>query len=190
MKILITAFGSFLKNNINSSLECMNELPSSINGAEIFKYELPVSYIGARMKLLSLIEENKPNLVISLGLAANRKSISIEYQAFNIMDSIYPDNDGSIFNNKIIDENQENSIKTQLDLEKIINVLKQKYAFIAISDNPGRYVCNTVYFSSLSMQKNNNLKSIFIHLPTFEVVSKENMVSCLVDIISELIANC
>ena len=189
MKILITAFGSFLKNNINSSLECMNELPSSIDDAEIFKYELPVSYIGAQMKLLALIEEKDPDLVISLGLAGSRDYISLENRAYNLMDSKSPDNDGNIFINKKIDENEKNYIISQLDLAKIQSNLNTKYSFIKISNDPGRYVCNTVYFTSLSIQNKNNLKSIFIHLPNFNVIEKEAMVNCLIDIIGELTSN-
>ncbi len=189
MKILITAFGSFLKNNINSSLECMNELPSSIDGAEIIKYELPISYIGARVKMLALVEEKTPDLVISMGLAASRDSISLETRAYNLMDSKVPDNDGNIFNNTKIDKNEKNYINSQLDLLKIKNDLKSKYTFINISNDPGRYVCNTVYFTSLSMQIKNNMKSVFIHLPNFNAIGKEAMVNCLIDIIKELISH-
>lgn len=189
MKILVTAFGSFLKNNVNSSLECMNELPSTINGSEVFKRELPVSYDDARMNLLASMREIEPDLVVSLGLAANRKTISLEKQAFNKMDSSYPDNNGTIYKGKIIDENEENYIKTQFDLEKIKSMLENKYPFILVSDNPGTYVCNTVYFSSLSVQNKNHKKAVFIHLPPLDVIQKEIMVKCLIEIIQELISN-
>ncbi len=68
MKILVTSFGSFLKNNINPSLECMNELPEFINGFRIFKCELTVSYIDSQVALLHKIDEVKPDIVISLGV--------------------------------------------------------------------------------------------------------------------------
>ena len=189
MKILVTSFGAFLKNNINSSLECMNELPKTINDSDIFKCELPVSYKESRMKLLVCIQDIQPDIVISLGLASGRKTISLETQAINLMDSKYPDNDGCVFENEIIYKNCENYIKSQFDLEKIKNNLSKKYPFISISNSAGTYVCNAVYFSSLHAQKGNQKKSVFIHLPNFEIISKEVMVNVLKDIIIELIEN-
>lgn len=189
MKILVTSFGAFLKNNINSSLECMNELPKTINGSHVFKRELPVSYNASRVKLLASIREIKPDIVVSLGLATGRKTISLETQALNLMDSKYPDNDGNIFVDKIIEENCKNYIKSSFDLEKIKNNLSRKYPFISISNSAGTYVCNAVYFYSLSIQNEYKHKSIFIHLPTFEIISKEVMVQVLKDIIIELVEN-
>ena len=189
MRILVTSFGAFLKNNANSSLECMNELPKTINGSDIFKCELPVSYSASRMKLLTFIQEFKPNIVVSLGLAAGRKNISLETQALNLIDSKYPDNDGNIFINKIIEKNCEKYIKSSFDLEKIKNNLSRKYPFISISNNAGTYVCNTVYFYSLSLQNEYKHKSIFVHLPTFNIISKEVMVQVLQDIITLLMEN-
>ena len=187
MKILITSFGAFLKNNVNSSLECMNELPKTIYDANVFKCELPVSYNESRVKLLATIRQIKPDIVISLGLAAGRKCICLERQAVNLMDSRFPDNDGNIFQNKKIDQKCENICKTPFDLEKIRNELIKKYSFISISNSAGTYVCNAVYFSSLSAQNEYKYKSIFIHLPPFDIIPKGEMVLALKDIIYELI---
>ena len=187
MKILVTSFGSFLKNNINPSLECMNELPEFINGFRIFKCELPVSYIDSQVALLHKIVEVKPDIVISLGLAVGRKTIALESEAINLIDSKFPDNNGVIFENRIINENSEYILKTSYDLQKIKNDLNDKYEFISISNSAGTYVCNTVYYSSLLNQEKNKYKGIFIHLPKYDVIDKKIMINALIDIIKELI---
>ena len=166
----------------------MNELPETINGSHIFRCELPVSYIDSQNVLLHKIEKIKPNIVVSLGLAAGRKTISLETQAINLMDSQFPDNNGVIFERRKISENFIDTLKTSYDLQKIKDDLIEKYSFISISNSAGTYVCNTVYYLSLLNQDKNKYKAIFIHFPQYDVIKKEIMINSLVDIIKALIS--
>lgn len=42
------------------------------------------------------------------------------------------------------------------------------------SDNAGRFVCNYVYYHSLRFAEENEIKSIFVHVPLFLTIDEES----------------
>ena len=77
MQIIITAFEPFGEFKNNSSYEGLNNLISN----NVTKIVLPVAYPDAYLKLKPFIKDD--NFIILLGMAANRKMISIEERAKN-----------------------------------------------------------------------------------------------------------
>ena len=87
MRITVTAFEPFGGFNTNSSFTAISQLDDSID-----KLILPVSYPDAYIYLKEHLKES--DLIILLGMAASRKTISLEERARNILEFKIPDNRG------------------------------------------------------------------------------------------------
>lgn len=158
MKILVTGFKPFLNNKVNTSMELL----------KLIKEEtllLDVSYLNAPKELKEKINEYNPDFILSLGLNASLKEgIQIEKVAYNLMDSKGKDNDGIIKTNEIINKNKNNFYLNPIDFKKLENYLKSNDIKYKLSRDPGRYICNLVYFEVLSSFN----KGLFIHVPTIK----------------------
>jgi pyroglutamyl-peptidase len=89
--ILVTGFEPFGGRGANPSLEVLAKL-KPFPGTRLFKARLPVSGRAVGKKIASLIARLKPDLVVSLGLAAGEAAIRVERFAVNIADYSIKDN--------------------------------------------------------------------------------------------------
>ncbi len=66
-------------------------------------------------------------------------------------------------------------VRTALDLDAIVDELRGEWPQVAISDDPGRYLCNHIYFLSLGCCKEKGKgaprHSLFVHVPPHETPS-------------------
>ena len=77
MRILVTGFEPFGKNDINPSLELLKKLPSQILKADIIKLEIPVVRWKALDKIREAIKEYSPDVVLSVGQLSGKPDVSI-----------------------------------------------------------------------------------------------------------------
>lgn len=172
MKLLITGFEPFSGDKINPSKLVAKELPKRDRSVHI----LPVSYKKAREELLKIIEIEKPDYIISLGLNAKAKEIKVEKAAYNLMKASKPDEDGVLkTGEKIVSEGQD-KILTKVDIKSIVSRCQEIGIPIEESSDPGRFVCNDVYYTSLSSKVKG---ALFIHLPKISCLSLEKMVQAV-----------
>jgi len=163
--ILITGFNPFGGENVNPSYEAVKLLEDSIKGVNIIKKEIPTEFFGAKKELISLIKEYKPDFVINVGQAGGRESISIEKQAFNLMDASIPDNAGFKPSNQKISDNGKDVLYSSLPIEQMKENLINYGIPCYISNSAGRYVCNYVMYCMLEEAEKYNFKSGFVHVP-------------------------
>jgi len=96
-KILLTGFGPFAKNQENISERIALELDKlSIDEYQVQSLILPVTYFGAPKLMQETIINLNPSIVVSLGLAAERKAINPELLGINFRHSNTADNDDYI----------------------------------------------------------------------------------------------
>ena len=93
-KILVTGFEPFLDFKINPTMQIVEAL----NGKKIDSYDivgriLSVDFQQSAEQLKQHIEEVKPQIIISLGLAGGRFKVTPERIAINVKDG-EPDNNG------------------------------------------------------------------------------------------------
>lgn len=158
--ILVTGFKPFGKNEVNPSMVLLDELGVS---AGITTLLLDVSYSKAKKTLIEKIEDMHPDFILSFGLAAKRKCICLERFAYNEMSASRPDEDGIMKQGDPIIEGASMRLETVVDLSKF------RLPEVEVSENPGRFICNEVYYLALS----SGIPSLFIHLPPFEVIPRE-----------------
>ena len=165
MKILITGFGSFLGHEVNPAEKVALALKKEHYATAI----LPVSYAQAKTDFLKIRDLHSSDFILSLGLASSRKCISLEQMAYNEMNAIPLDNDGVRKMGEAIITGGKTFLKTSVDVVKIHDALLQAGISSNISTDPGRYICNEVYYLDLM----SGVPSLFVHFPAAETLSIE-----------------
>ena len=89
-KVLLTGFEPFGTATSNPS----GEIVKQISGDNIVTAILPVAYTQSADRLLALIAEHNPDVVICLGQAEGRTAITPEKVAINLDDARLADNEG------------------------------------------------------------------------------------------------
>jgi hypothetical protein len=94
--ILLTGFEPFGGDDSNPSWRIAQALHGQyIEGARVEAVCLPTVFGAANTTLRAAVLRHRPQLVLCLGLAANRAEISVERVAINVDDARIPDNAGA-----------------------------------------------------------------------------------------------
>lgn len=144
--LLVTGYEPFGGRDTNPSWEAASMLPDEMNGVRIVKRELPVVYSRGTRLLNSLIDELKPDAVLSLGLAGGRRVISIERMAFNLRETSSPDNDGYVAAGERIAPDGDDGYFTTLPNREMKEALEKENIPAELSTSPGFYLCNNAMY--------------------------------------------
>jgi len=167
MKVLVTGFEPFGGEEINPSWEAVSRLPDRIEGAEIIKHQLPVTFNGVRKVLPRLIIDKKPDIVILTGQAGGRPNITVERVAINVMDSKIPDNEGFAPEDEPVFGGAPPAYFATLPIKAIVGALRKEKIPAGVSNTAGTYVCNAAMFTALHTiaVAGMETKAGFIHVP-------------------------
>lgn len=169
MKILLTGFTPFPKHPVNPT----ESIVAAFQDRDIVTHVFPVAYDAVARELPQLLEQEKPDRILSFGLAGSRRLFSLEQTAYNETKASLPDVAGVLREGGIILPKQPSELSTPFDLRALEAILKKEGFAFTHSTDPGRYLCNDVYFRCLS----SGIPSLFVHVPTFENSSLENDVA-------------
>ena len=181
LKILLTGFEPFGKDERNPSSEAVNQVPQ-IDGMEIRKLILPVTWSGAFVKMLSVWEEFEPDGILMTGLAGGSDRIRIERIGINLCGATkdnlgkYPDgSEHCATEQKIREDGADAYFSTYAD-KRILDALHNAGIPAGFSFSAGTYLCNYVLYSSLEKisRAKKPIKAGFIHVPYAEG-QRENM---------------
>ena len=183
MKVLISGFTIFSSHAENSSQIIAEILQQTkIPGIEIQTVVLPVSFSSAFNHLKNEIDNFEPDYVICLGLAGDRKKISLEKVAINFIHSSIPDNDGVKIEEMPISEGPAAYFST-LPVKEM-RELSSPFP-VEVSFSAGAYVCNYLMYRTLEYLKETKIKAGFIHLPHLNE-NKSSILESIVGMISLL----
>lgn len=165
-KIALTGFENFGNNKENVTEILTRDIAKKYKWVNTLI--LPVSYNRCYENISSLEGE----VLIHLGLASSRDKISLERCAYNKRSAFLPDNDGATYNDEKILYSGNNIVETTLkgELNDLEDKLNTSHIPCYISTDPGRFVCNNIYYMSLSKEKR---PVLFIHFPPFEKMEKD-----------------
>lgn len=181
MKILITGFEPFNGMEVNPSKTIAKKYVRS----NYIVCILPVSYQKAKEEFLKVIEKEKPDYILSLGLNSGSQSVRVEHYAYNLMSGKNPDEDGVYKNQEVIIPGAPSRFSSLVDTTLITTLCKLKGISCIESGDPGRFICNMIYYLALNSKAK---ASLFIHLPKFEDMSSDQMVLA-VDVAIEVLIN-
>ena len=163
-KVLLTGFEPFGKATLNPS----GEIVKQISGDNIVTAILPVAYAQSAERLLALIVEHNPDVVISLGQAEGRTHISPERIAINLDDARLADNEGVIRNDVPIVVGGPVAYESTLPIKDIVKAINDVGVPAAVSLSAGAFLCNHVFYVAQDHFKGTKVRSGFVHVPLMD----------------------
>ena len=168
-KVLLTGFEPFGTATSNPS----GEIVKQINGDNIVTAILPVAYAQSAERLLALIEQHNPDVVICLGQAEGRTQITPEKVAINLDDARLPDNAGVQRSDvKILDDGPD-AYFTSLPIKEMVDAAKAAGVPASVSLSAGAFLCNHVFYVAQNNFAGTKVRSGFVHVPLMDSQAPE-----------------
>lgn len=166
MKIIVTGFDPFGGETINPSIECVKALPE-IEGVELIRLELPTVFKESAKRLNEVINDVKPDAVLSVGQAGGRPGITMERIAINVDDARIPDNISQQPIDEAIQLDGEAAYFTTLPIKRIVKAIREAGIPAEVSNSAGTFVCNHIMYQSLfaATKADKPFKAGFMHIP-------------------------
>ena len=168
-KVLLTGFEPFGTATSNPS----GEVVKQISGDNIVTAILPVAYTQSGERLLQLIAEHNPDVVICLGQAEGRTQITPEKVAINLDDARLADNDGVLRNDVKIIESGPDAYFSTLPINEIVEAIKARGVPATVSLSAGAFLCNHVFYVAQNKFAGTKVRSGFVHLPLMDSQAAE-----------------
>jgi len=168
-KVLLTGFEPFGNATSNPS----GEIVKQISGDNIVTAILPVAYAQSADRLLSLIEQHKPDVVICLGQAEGRTAITPERVAINLDDARLADNQGVLRNDVKILQDGPDAYFSTLPVNELVAVIKAQGIPAAVSLSAGAFLCNHVFYVAQNKFAGSDVRSGFVHVPLMDSQAAE-----------------
>jgi pyroglutamyl-peptidase len=163
-KVLLTGFEPFGKASLNPS----GEIVKQIKGDNIVTAILPVAYAQSAERLLALIAQHNPDVVICLGQAEGRTQITPERIAINLDDARLADNDGEMRNDVPIIVGGPVAYESTLPIKDFVKAINDAGVPAAISLSAGAFLCNHVFYVAQNKFVGTKVRSGFVHVPLMD----------------------
>ena len=168
-KVLLTGFEPFGTATSNPS----GEIVKQVSGDNIVTAILPVTYAQSAERLLELIAEHNPDVVICLGQAEGRTQITPEKIAINLDDARLPDNAGVQRSDvKILDDGPD-AYFTTLPIKEMVDAAKAAGVPASVSLSAGAFLCNHVFYVAQNKFAGTKVRSGFVHVPLMDSQAPE-----------------
>ncbi|WP_096435799.1 pyroglutamyl-peptidase I [Alteribacter populi] len=172
MNLLISGFEPFGELSVNPTQVLAEKAQEwEVEGVNIHTVVLPVVYHACARRLIDEIERVNPDVVLSLGVAVGRSSITPERIGVNLQDTVgegkLGDNAGQKPKDEKLYETGPDGIFSTLPNRFLVNALKEAGIPAQISNTAGAYICNNTLYEMLVYLKNESseIKAGFIHVP-------------------------
>lgn len=172
VRVLLTGFEPFpaSSDRDNSSREAVDAYVAGPMPDEIVAMHavLPVEYDAAPALVEDLISRCDPDIVVGFG--QGRSAVDVETIAYNRKDSAaiaggVPDNRGVVYGGEPIVEGGPAEHHTALPVDAILARLGELNIRANSSTDPGRYVCNNLFYAVMDVAQNTSRVGGFVHLP-------------------------
>ena len=166
MKIIVTGFDPFGGEKINPSIECVKALPE-IEGVELIRLELPTVFKESAKRLNEVINDVKPDAVLSVGQAGGRAGITMERIAINVDDARIPDNISQQPIDETIQTKGAAAYFSTLPIKRIVKAIREAGISAEVSNSAGTFVCNHIMYQALfaATKADKPFKAGFMHIP-------------------------
>jgi len=169
IKVLLTGFEPFGEAALNPSGEIVKQISSD----NIVTAILPVAYTRSAAVLLALIEEHKPDVVISLGQAEGRTQITPERIAINLDDARLADNEGMLRSDLPIIVGGPTAYESTLPIKEFVDAINASGVPAAVSLSAGAFLCNHIFYVVQDKLKGTKVRSGFVHVPLMDEQAEE-----------------
>lgn len=164
-RLLVTGFDSFGGDSINPSWEAVLKLPDTIGDFVLCKLQIPTIFQTAAETVLAQAKELRPDVILCIGQAGGRSSVTPERIAVNIRDARIPDNAGNSPSGERIDPEGPAAYFSTLPVKHMAEKIAEARLPATVSNSAGAFVCNDVLYSLLHHYHNTKTRVGFIHVP-------------------------
>ena len=175
-RLLLSAFGPFGEHAVNASAEVARRLwEEGVEGCDLVKIELPTVRRESADLLLHAFDRVRPDVVVMLGIAAERDEITPERVAINVDDYAIPDNAGNQPVDEAVVAGAPAAYLATLPVKRIVAALADANIPSRVSNSAGTYLCNHVSYAMLHHIERSGApcRAGFIHLPQMSEVVPE-----------------
>jgi pyroglutamyl-peptidase len=170
-RVLVTVFQDFPADgwHANVSQVAVDRLRfGDLAGVAVMRLTLPVEFDLAPAIVADAIARCRPERVVSFGQGGDE--LALERRGHNLKDTSevaggVPDNRGRVEVAAPIDPLGPATRDTLVPIDRVQAALRGLGETAALSDDPGRYVCNDVYYATLGAT---TVPTLFVHLPYTE----------------------
>lgn len=187
--VYLTAFGPFPPYSVNSSeaaVGCLDivQLGKEL-GVKIYREVLKVEYDSVSKIVNKRWSELNPKLAVHVGVSGQAETLVLEQVAHN---SGYKKNDicGCCPSGGMCCLDGEEVIQSGIRMDLVTKALNSDTTLklpCCKSTDPGRFLCDFIYYTSLKQDKS---RSAFIHVPTLNKFTKEDISAAIAKAIKEM----
>ncbi|MCC7539955.1 MAG: pyroglutamyl-peptidase I [Deltaproteobacteria bacterium] len=176
-RVLLTGFEPFPADSSsdNSSEQAVLAFDAgSVEGVSVARLVLPVEWDVAAQILVDTVERCRPDVIIGFGQGRSR--VDLETTAYNTKDTAeiaggIPDNRGLVLGGEPIVSGGPAEIATRLPATTIVDALVAAGIDAGTSDDPGRYICNNLFYRLMHAVRETPAVAGFVHLPRLPRIS-------------------
>lgn len=172
-RLLITGFRPFGGEMINPSWDAVCRLPDVINGYSLHKLLIPVVFGEGAQRVIDEAEKILPDVILCIGQAGGRDSVTPELVGINLRHGTIPDNSGYAPVDEPIITGGERAYFSTLPVRKIASLISEEGIPSYVSYSAGAYVCNDVLYTLLRRYDKTETRVGFIHVPYSKEQNKE-----------------
>ncbi|MBI5479650.1 MAG: hypothetical protein HY906_12375 [Deltaproteobacteria bacterium] len=177
-RVLLTGFEPF---PADSSSDNVSERavggfdPGAVADVTLMRLTLPVEYDTAAAWVNDVVGRCQPDVLVGFG--QGRTAVDLETTAYNVKDTSevsggVPDNRGVIIGGEPIVEGAPDEVASGLPLQRILDGLRRAGVDAGLSDDPGRYICNSVFYTMVRAAAGTPRVGGFVHLPRMYTVDE------------------
>lgn len=175
MKVVVTSFEPFGGDTENASIWSADVIANALrkHGHQVVTTALPVTFSKSALLLQHAVAKHKPDLLLCIGEAGRRSTISLEVHARNLIHARIPDNEGEQPQNCVIDpaRPQIQVTSMQSSIADIVQAAAHTTVPVKESTDAGTFVCNFVTYHAYSL----NTAALFIHVPAIRTHNEANV---------------
>ena len=164
-KLLITGFDPFGGATINPAWEAVKLLPDAIADFEVHKLEIPTVFGLATEKVLEKAAEIQPHVILCIGQAGGRASVTPERIGVNIRDAKITDNLGNQPVGQFVAEKGPAAYFATVPVMTMADAICAENLPGQVSNSAGAFVCNDTLYGLLHHYTGTDVKVGFIHVP-------------------------
>ena len=167
--VLLTGYEPFASFDRNPSALLARALDGAhCGGARVIGRVLPVDLRAMPALLSDLLSSHRPDVVLSLGLAAGTATISVERVAVNLADlAVTPDNAGLAIADEELAQGGPDALFATAPTRRITESLCAAGIPARLSYSAGTHLCNAALYHALCFAHTNGagFRAGFLHLP-------------------------
>jgi pyroglutamyl-peptidase len=196
-RVLLTGFEPFPADSDSDNVSeraVQGFDPGGVADVTLMRLTLPVEYDTAAAWVNDVADRCQPDVLVGFG--QGRTAVDLETTAYNVKDTSevsggVPDNRGVIMGGEAIVEGGPDEVSSGLPLSRILDGLRQAGIESGMSDDPGRYICNSVFYTMVRATEGTPRVGGFVHLPrmyTVDEAAQEQLQAIVQTTVAEAVA--